>query len=146
MIAEASAVLTVGSIELLPGSVHRLGFRRAQFGMIAIPPSILAGGNVAQAFRSGRITRLRWCECGGVTGQHPIMTLGHVPLMIVHSQRHRFGFGKFRRVAGIVTIPALGNVARVDGKRYFRQLRWAQLCPIAGLASSLTLRQSLREI
>jgi hypothetical protein len=79
---------------LLPGSVHRLGFCRAQFGAVTVSPSVLAGGYITLAFRGGRITRFCWRQFGSITGLHPVIAVGHITLVIGHRQGNRFRFTK----------------------------------------------------
>jgi len=42
--------------------------------------------------------------------------------MIGHRQRHSFGIGEFRMVAGIVAISAVRNISLMAGGSHFRQL------------------------
>ena len=56
MIAEPSAILTVGDVDLAFGSVHCSRFRRTQFGAVAIAYPVLAIGEVALVLRDGHFT------------------------------------------------------------------------------------------
>ncbi|PYY11573.1 MAG: hypothetical protein DMG69_03530 [Acidobacteria bacterium] len=56
MIAEPSAILTVGDVDLAFGSVHCPRFRRTQFGAVAIAYPVSAVAEVALVLRDGHFT------------------------------------------------------------------------------------------
>jgi hypothetical protein len=81
-----------------------------------------------------------------VTGLHPVVAVGYIPLVIGHGQRSGLRFGKFRAVTGIIVIPAIGYVSPVSGQSYLRRLRNVQLRVIAAFAASLAGLEILRKI
>jgi hypothetical protein len=66
--------------------------------------------------------------------------------MIRDSKSRSFRFGKIQTVTGIVTVPAIGNIARMGRKIHPRQFRRAQGCAIAIFVASLAVCEVLREI
>ena len=59
------------------------------------PASILAGGEIALLLRCGHVAGFKRGQFGPVARLHPVIAVGHIPLVIGHGQCNRFRFREF---------------------------------------------------
>ena len=95
MIAEPGATLTIRCIEMASGAVNILGFCWSQFRAIAGARSFPAGGEIAPLLLCRHLASFKRGQFGTVTGLHPVVAVGHIPLVIGHGQSNRFRFSEF---------------------------------------------------